>query len=158
MNVAFAIGTPVIFGAVIQYIVGPIMFLTALFLILLILVQRGRGGGLAGAFGGMGGQSAFGTKAGDTFTRVTMIMAAFWILLSIACIKLINKSVEPKPVQPSGISAPDADKDKDKDADDTTTPGGIKGLDGTTDKGNSGDGDTNGTGDDADASGKDEGE
>ncbi|MDP6059564.1 MAG: preprotein translocase subunit SecG, partial [Pirellulaceae bacterium] len=48
------------------------MFLTALFLILLVLIQRGRGGGLAGAFGGAGGQSAFGTKAGDMFTRITI--------------------------------------------------------------------------------------
>ncbi len=46
-----------------------VMALLALFLILLVLVQRGRGGGLAGALGGMGGQSAFGTKAGDLFTR-----------------------------------------------------------------------------------------
>ena len=44
----------------------------ALFLILLVLVQRGRGGGLAGALGGAGGQSAFGAKAGDTFTKITM--------------------------------------------------------------------------------------
>src|SRR5687768_7239306 len=47
-----------------------LMFLVAIFLILLVLVQRGRGGGLAGALGGMGGQSAFGTKAGDLFTRI----------------------------------------------------------------------------------------
>ncbi len=30
-----------------------VMFFTAIFMILLILVQRGKGGGLAGAFGGM---------------------------------------------------------------------------------------------------------
>ena len=42
---------------------GILMFATALFLILLILVQRGRGGGLSGALGGMGGSSAFGAKA-----------------------------------------------------------------------------------------------
>jgi len=62
----------------------PLMMLTAVFLILLILVQRGKGGGLAGAFGGMGGQSAFGTKAGDLFTRITVGVAAFWILLCVA--------------------------------------------------------------------------
>jgi len=62
----------------------PLMLLTAVFLILLILVQRGKGGGLAGAFGGMGGQSAFGTKAGDLFTRITVGVAAFWIILCMA--------------------------------------------------------------------------
>ena len=55
-----------------------LLFLTSVFLILLVLVQRGRGGGLAGAFGGMGGQSAFGTKAGDLFTRITMVVATVW--------------------------------------------------------------------------------
>ncbi len=50
----------------------------SLMLILLVLVQRGRGGGLAGALGGPGGQSAFGSKAGDTFTVITIVMAALW--------------------------------------------------------------------------------
>ena len=31
----------------------------------------------------MGGQSAFGTKAGDLFTKITVGVAAFWILISI---------------------------------------------------------------------------
>ena len=64
-----------------------VMLFTALFLILLVLVQRGKGGGLAGAFGGMGGQSAFGTKAGDMFTKITIGMAFFWILLCIVAVK-----------------------------------------------------------------------
>ncbi len=64
-----------------------VMLLTALFLILLVLVQRVKGGGLAGAFGGMGGQSAFGTKAGDLFTRITVGVAAFWILLCMVAVK-----------------------------------------------------------------------
>jgi preprotein translocase subunit SecG len=64
-----------------------LLFLTSIFLILLVLIQRGRGGGLAGAFGGMGGQSAFGTKAGDLFTRITIFTAAFWIILCAFSVK-----------------------------------------------------------------------
>ncbi|GAB4131635.1 preprotein translocase subunit SecG [Thermopirellula anaerolimosa] len=60
-----------------------LLSLTAVFMVLLVLIQRGRGGGLAGAFGGMGGQSAFGAKAGDTFTRITIGVAAFWIVLCV---------------------------------------------------------------------------
>lgn len=63
-----------------------LLFLASLFLILLVLVQRGKGGGLAGAFGGMGGQSAFGTKAGDLFTKVTIGVAFFWILLCMGAV------------------------------------------------------------------------
>ncbi|GIX01805.1 MAG: hypothetical protein KatS3mg112_0742 [Thermogutta sp.] len=66
-----------------KFLILILLVLTAIFMILLVLIQRGRGGGLAGAFGGLGGQSAFGAKAGDTFTRITIGVAAFWICLCI---------------------------------------------------------------------------
>jgi preprotein translocase subunit SecG len=69
-----------------------LLMLTAIFLIVLILIQRGKGGGLAGAFGGLGGQSAFGTKAGDLFTRVTMGAALFWIILCMAAVSVLGTS------------------------------------------------------------------
>jgi preprotein translocase subunit SecG len=71
-------------------ILPVLLFLTSVFLILLVLIQRGRGGGLAGAFGGMGGQSAFGTKAGDLFTRITIGVATFWIVLCAFSVKMLN--------------------------------------------------------------------
>jgi preprotein translocase subunit SecG len=63
----------------------------SVFLILVILVQRGRGGGLTGALGGMGGASAFGTKAGDLFTKITIAVAFVWIVLSMASLKFLNQ-------------------------------------------------------------------
>ena len=57
------------------------MFVSVL-LILVILLQRGRGGGLVGSLSGLGGQSAFGTKAGDTFTRITIVIAFVWVMLA----------------------------------------------------------------------------
>jgi preprotein translocase subunit SecG len=71
-----------------QAILKLLLSLMAIFLILLVLVQRGRGGGLAGALGGMGGSSAFGAKAGDVFTRITIVAAAIWIVLCIAATKM----------------------------------------------------------------------
>jgi len=59
-----------------------LLLVTGLLLMFIILLQRGRGGGLAGAFGGLGGQSAFGTKAGDVFTRITIVMAVIWVVLA----------------------------------------------------------------------------
>ncbi len=73
-----------------QFLFMTLSLLTSIFLILLVLVQRGRGGGLTGALGGMGGQSAFGSKAGDLFTRITIGVAAFWIVLSVTAIKVLN--------------------------------------------------------------------
>ena len=62
------------------FFIGLFLTILAVFLILLVLVQRGRGGGLTGALGGMGGSSAFGAKAGDIFTRITIVVASIWIV------------------------------------------------------------------------------
>ena len=75
--------SPVLFGTIGASLYCLLLLVTSVFLILLILVQRGRGGGLSGAFGGAGGQSAFGAKAGDTFTRITIGVSAFWIILCV---------------------------------------------------------------------------
>lgn len=69
---------------------GILLFLSSLFMMLLILVQRGKGGGLTGALGGMGGQSAFGSKAGDVFTRITIVTAIIWITLCMITIAAYN--------------------------------------------------------------------
>ena len=74
----------------VRFFLGFMLVATSIFLILLVLIQRGRGGGLAGALGGMGGQSAFGTKAGDLFTKITIGVATFWILLCILSINVLG--------------------------------------------------------------------
>lgn len=76
---------------IVRFLLGLFLILSSLFLILLVLIQRGRGGGLAGAFGGAGGQSAFGTKAGDVFTKITIGVAAFWILLCILALNVLGR-------------------------------------------------------------------
>jgi preprotein translocase subunit SecG len=76
---------------VLTVILNTLSILVSLFLICLVLIQRGKGGGLAGAFGGVGGSSAFGTKAGDTFTRITVITAAVWILLLMLLVIITNR-------------------------------------------------------------------
>ncbi len=74
---------------------GLSLFFLSVFLVLLILVQRGRGGGLAGALGGAGGQSAFGAKAGDLFTVITSVGALLWIVLAISTIKILGTAGNP---------------------------------------------------------------
>jgi preprotein translocase subunit SecG len=79
---------------VVDFIIGllnALMVLGSLFLICIILIQRGKGGGLAGAFGGVGGSSAFGTKAGDVFTKITIGVAAGWILAAMILVVLTNR-------------------------------------------------------------------
>jgi preprotein translocase subunit SecG len=75
--------------------------LISLVLMLIILIQRGKGGGLAGAFGGAGGSSAFGSRAGDTFTKVTLYTAAIWVLVIMINVKVMlpDKPAAAKPPQ-----------------------------------------------------------
>ena len=54
-----------------------------LFLIFIIMLQRGKGGGLVGALGGMGGGSAFGPKADIHALKFTIYLAIAWVI--VAC-------------------------------------------------------------------------
>lgn len=55
-----------------------------LFLILVVLLQQGKGGGLGGAFGGAGQQVFGGRGAGNFMTRLTWISAAVFIMTSVS--------------------------------------------------------------------------
>jgi len=66
--------------------------LTVLFLIvsvamvLIVLVQRPQGGGLAGAFGGAGGgggDTVFGGRVGDALTWMTVIAFVLYLLFAV---------------------------------------------------------------------------
>jgi preprotein translocase subunit SecG len=69
-----------------------VLILLGLFLILLVLIQRGKGGGLVGALSGVGGSSPFGSRAGDTFTRITIYVACFWLLLVMVQVRAIQSN------------------------------------------------------------------
>ena len=88
-----------------HYFFGIAIFVTSVFLVLLVLVQRGRGGGLVGALGGPGGQSALGTKAGDVFTRITIVVAAIWIFLCAAAVRTLNPSNTDAPAGLTKVTA-----------------------------------------------------
>lgn len=63
-------------------------------LMLVILIQKGRGGGLSGAFGGGGGGSAaFGTKTGDVFTWITIALASLFLFVTILANFAFDQSV-----------------------------------------------------------------
>src|SRR3954465_3596585 len=68
----------------------PLFLLVCLFMILLILIQKGRGGGLASAFGGAGGNTAFGSKTGDVLTWTTSVVFGVFLVLGITLNLLAN--------------------------------------------------------------------
>ncbi len=71
-----------------------ILFFLSAFMILLILIQRGKGGGLIGALGGAGGSSPFGSRAGDQFTRLTIYIAIAWLFLTMIQVKAITNDYQ----------------------------------------------------------------
>ena len=120
-----------------SFLIGTLSFVMlaiSLFMILLVLIQRGRGGGLAGAFGGMGGQSAFGTRAGDMFTRITIVLAVVWVLLAGGLGMLMRRDAEAakKGEDAGGFQEP-AGLEKKDDAD-KKSDGSLKSDDATDTK------------------------
>src|SRR5881394_2963078 len=81
------------------YVIDILFILLSLFLILLVLIQKGRGGGLSSAFGGgAGGHTAFGSKTGDVLTWATSIVFGVFLLLAVAAnlvFSKVNKEANP---------------------------------------------------------------
>lgn len=73
--------------------VGTLFVITCVLLIIVVLLQKGRGGGLGAAFGGAAG-SAFGTRIGDVFTWVTIVLTALFLLLAVITNFVYRPAVE----------------------------------------------------------------
>lgn len=84
--------------------------LVSLFLVLVILLQAGRGGGLSGLAGGS--SSAFGGRGSQTFLgKVTTASAAIFMLtsLSLAFFSVEDESIVPRDLQAPGQVEPAED-------------------------------------------------
>ena len=67
------------------YLVASVYVVVCLVLMLVILLQQGKGGDIANAFGGGGSQAAFGARSGATvLSRATSIAAVLFILGALA--------------------------------------------------------------------------
>jgi preprotein translocase subunit SecG len=63
------------------YFIATIYVLTCLVLMLVILLQQGKGGDIANAFGGGSSQAAFGARSGATvLSRATTVCAVLFII------------------------------------------------------------------------------
>ncbi len=81
-------------------IVAAVWIIAAVVLVLLVLIQKGRGGGLAGAFGGAGANSLMGTKTGDFLTWVTIGLVVLFLFLAVIMAKYY------RPAASTGLEAP----------------------------------------------------
>lgn len=80
-----------LFGAWwLSHLLNLVVMGLGLLLMLIILIQRGKGGGLAGAFGGAGGSSPFGSRAADQFVKITLWLAGVWVLVIMIHVKIVK--------------------------------------------------------------------
>ena len=73
--------------------VAFIFVLCAILLILVILIQKGKGGGLSGAFGGGMASGILGSKTGDFLTWFTITLVAVFLTLCVIMAKWYKPSV-----------------------------------------------------------------
>jgi preprotein translocase subunit SecG len=71
----------------IMNVIGAIFILCAVALVLVILIQKGRGGGLSSAFGGGMASGLLGSKTGDFLTWVTIVLVSTFLLLAVVMAK-----------------------------------------------------------------------
>src|SRR5215213_5962685 len=91
------------------YLIATLYILTCLVL-LVVLLQQGKGGDIASAFGGSSSQTAFGARTGATLlSRATTVCAALFMLGALALAVLGHRGtgsvVGSLPVPASGSAA-----------------------------------------------------
>jgi len=94
---------------------GTLFVIVCILLIIVVLLQKGRGGGLGAAFGGAG-QSAFGTRTGDVFTWVTIVLTGLFLLLAVGTtlsFRPLQTKLAPPSIMPgeTGVSMQNLDAD-----------------------------------------------
>jgi len=96
----------------VMHIVSVLWILCAVILILVILIQKGRGTGLSGALGGGMASGILGTKTGDFLTWLTVGMVGVLLLLTVAMAKfyrpMASRATEAPAAQTQPVATPPA--------------------------------------------------
>jgi len=84
---------PLLAVGFIMTVVAVIWFICALALILIVLIQKGKGGGLSSAFGGGMASGILGSKTGDFLTWVTIVLVGLFLTFSVLLAKYFKPTV-----------------------------------------------------------------
>jgi preprotein translocase subunit SecG len=85
--------------------VAIVFVICAVVLMLVILIQKGRGGGLSAAFGGGLASGILGSKTGDFLTWVTIALVGVFLMLAVVMAKFYRPGIsdfgadQPQPTQ-----------------------------------------------------------
>lgn len=83
---------PILAVSFIMNVVAVLFVICCVSLVLIILIQKGRGGGLSGAFGGAMASGILGSKTGDFLTWVTIVLVGVFLTLAVVMAKFYKPS------------------------------------------------------------------
>jgi preprotein translocase subunit SecG len=113
-------GFPVLAVGILWNLVAVVFGLVCIILILVILIQKGKGGGLSAAFGGGMASGLLGSKTGDFLTWATITVVGVYLVLAVLLARFYKpgtsefgapvKSAQPvsETSSPTGQPAPEA--------------------------------------------------
>jgi len=115
---------PMLAVSFIMNVVAVLFVLCCITLILIILIQKGRGGGLSAAFGGGMASGILGSKTGDFLTWVTIVLVGVFLTLAV----VMAKFYKPAPagdydVTPQAQQQPLQSPEQPKPSDNMNSPG-----------------------------------
>jgi len=84
---------PVLAVSFVMKVVAAIFIISAVTMILVILIQKGKGGGLSSAFGGGMASGLLGSKTGDFLTWVTISLVGAFLVLAVLMAKFYKPTV-----------------------------------------------------------------
>ena len=94
-----------------MWLLGTLFILICLLLIFMVVITPSNEGGMAAAFGGMGGDSFFGTRGHQTINKFTVFLAVSFLVLAVG-INLYNakqKAATATPIEDAIKTAPAPD-------------------------------------------------
>lgn len=96
---------PLLAVGILMKLVAFLFVVVCLVLIMVILIQKGRGGGLSGAFGGGMASGLLGSKTGDFLTWVTIGLVVVFLGLAVLMAKFFRPSVSEYGVETPAAAA-----------------------------------------------------
>jgi preprotein translocase subunit SecG len=116
----------------IMKVLAVLFLLCSVALILVVLIQKGRGGGLSGAFGGAMASGILGSKTGDFLTWVTIVLVGIFLTLAVVMAKFYKPSVgefgtvqQQQPTTPGSSAPAQSPQPTTRGTSDSNASGGV---------------------------------
>ena len=97
---------PLLAAGLIMGVIAGIFLICSIVLILVVLIQKGKGGGLSSAFAGGMASGILGSKTGDVLTWITIGVVSFFLLVALVLDKWWRPTVAgPRQQAPAPITS-----------------------------------------------------